>query len=123
MEDKKLHVLIVSGFGAHQKAIRAMCSSMPHFGLVETVSDTNHALDMFKFRLPDLLILGANIAESKAFEFLGKLSAMSNPPYCIALTLSDNEKSIEHLQDICQMIPTRSFSRRFPEISNEVYAM
>jgi chemotaxis response regulator CheB len=123
MEYKKLHVLIVSIFSAHQKAIQAMCASMPQFSTVETVTDTSKALEMLKPGMPDLVIMGANIAENKVKEFLGHLSAISNPPYCIVLTYTENDKDPIQRQGICQVISTRTFSTRFPDILNEVYAV
>ena len=123
MEHKKLRVLIVSKFGAHQKAIQTSCASMPQFEVVDTVADTNQALEAFKFDSPDLIILGANLAEIKVLEFLDQLSSMPNPPYCIALTLSDNDKVFRQHKGTCQTVPTRSFSNQLPEILNEVCAL
>ena len=123
MENNKLRVLIVSNFGAHQKAIQAMCASIPQISDVYSVADTNQALEMVKTNLPDLMILGANLAESKVIEFLSRVTSMPFPPYCITLTLSDNDKSFDQNQCAGQIVSTRSFAVKLPEILSEVYAI
>jgi chemotaxis response regulator CheB len=119
---RKLRVLIVSRMGAHQKAIQTMCASLPQFSVVETVASMHQALEMVKNTLPDLLILGANLAEGQVCELVSRVKMMPKPPYCIALTIKEIDHCFDQQPGPDQVISTNAFAIRLPEILNEVCA-
>ena len=122
MENRKLRVLIVSTVGAHQKAIQAMCASIPQINRIDTVTDTPQAYEMVKNYPPDLVILGVTLSQSSACELLSQIRALPNPPYCIALTVSEYGACFDQHISEDQIVPTTTFANRLPEILNLVYA-
>ena len=120
--DRKLRVLIVSTMGAHQKAIQAMCASIPKISRIDTAGGTQQALEMVRSNPPDLVILGVTLAESRACEFLSQIRALPNPPYCIALTVSEFGACYDQHVSADQIIPTATFAHRLPEILERAVA-
>jgi DNA-binding NarL/FixJ family response regulator len=121
MQNRQLRVLIVSRFGAHQKAIQAICASLPQFTIIETASSSRQALEMVRNSLPDLFITGANLDENQVCELISQVKKMPKPPFCIALTLSEFSNCFDQQLGPDQVISTRSFGSKLPEILNEVY--
>jgi DNA-binding NarL/FixJ family response regulator len=122
MQNQHLRVLIVSRLGAHQKAIQAICASLPQFTRIETATSARQALEQIKNDRPDLLITGANLTEERVCELLSQVKEMPKPPYCIVLTLSEFSPCSDQKPGPDQVISTKSFGTRLPEILNEVYA-
>ena len=122
MQNRQLRVLIVSRLGAHLKAIQAICASLPQFTEIETATSIHQALGLVRNSLPDLLIMGANMTEDRVCELLGQVKTMPKSPYCIVLTLSEFSACFDQQPGPDQVISTRSFGIRLPEILNEVYA-
>jgi PleD family two-component response regulator len=122
MENSQLRVLIVSPFGAHQKAIQALCASIPQIIVIDTAFNTPQAFDMISKILPDLIILGANLTESRVCEFLSQVGTLPNPPYCIALTVSEFGGCFDNQLGSERIIPTTTFAHRLPEILTQVSA-
>ena len=122
MEPRKLRVLIVSTMGAHQKAIQAMCAAIPQIEVVDTAFSIPQAFEMVRDNPPDLIILGANLSKSRACEFLSQIGTIPNPPYCIALTVSEFGTCFDLNVGTDQIIPTTMFAHRLPEILEQVSA-
>jgi len=122
MEHQKLSVMIISRMGAHQKALQALCASIPQITLVGTASNYQQAIEMIANQIPDVLILGANLAMNWMCELLAQINTMDKPPYCIALTLSDSKICFDQKPEPDKVISTGSFAVRLPEILDEVYA-
>jgi chemotaxis response regulator CheB len=120
MEDRKLRVLIVSTRGAHQKAIQAMCASIPQIKVIDTAFDTLQAFEMIRNNPPDLVILGANLSESRVCELLGQIETMPNSPYCIALIISEYSNCFDQQIKAERLIPITTFAHRLPGILQQV---
>jgi chemotaxis response regulator CheB len=108
--------------GAHQKAIQALCASIPQIMLIDTAFNIQQALSMVNENLPDLVILGVNVTESRVCEFLSQIETLPNPPYCIALTVSEFGPCFDMDISADQIIPTATFAHRLPEILMQVSA-
>ena len=77
---------------------------------------------MVRDDLPDLVILGANLSEGRVCEFLSQVGTLPNPPYCIALTVSEFGSCFDQQVSAERVIPTTTFAHRLPEIVNQVSA-
>ena len=121
MQNRQLQVLIVSRYGAHQKAIKTICASIPAVSSIEIAPNTQLALEMLRNNRPDLIIMGANLSEEQVCELLDQVKNLPKPPYFVALTLSEFASCFDHHLEPDQIISTKSFGVRIPEILNEVY--
>jgi CheY-like chemotaxis protein len=122
VEHRKLRVLIVSAVGAHQKAIQAVCASEPQIMGIDSATKTQQAFEMVRYNPPDLVILGVNIPESRVCELLSQIRTLPEPPYCVALTVSEFGTCLDQSVGADQIIPTATFADRLPEILNQVFA-
>ena len=122
MTQRPLRVLIVSAVGAHQKAIQALCASIPQINRIDTVTGSKQAIEMIRNNPPDLVILGANLSERRVCEFLDQIEMLPETPYCIVLTVSEFGTCFDPLVSADQIIPTATFADRLPDILNRVYA-
>ena len=120
IDHHELRVLIVATMGAHQKAIRAMCASIPQSKVIDTVSSTPQAIEMVRNNHPNLIIMGANLPERRACEFLDQLEMLPDPPYCIVLTASEYGTCFDRHVSADRIISTATFANRLPEILNRV---
>lgn len=123
MDRRKLRVIIVSKMGAHQKALQAMCASIPEIAVIDTITTTQHVLEKVIESLPDLLILGANLAENRVCEMVSQIKTIPNPPYCIALTLTEFTHCFDRQPGPDKVISTGSFAIRLPDVLDEVYSL
>lgn len=122
MTPRPLRILIVSAVGAHQKAIQTLCASVPQIKVIDTAVSTLQAFEMAVENLPDLIILGANLSKNRVCEFLSQLGTLPNPPYCIALTVSEFETCVDLNMSADQIVPTSIFAHQLPEILARVSA-
>jgi hypothetical protein len=122
MNGRKLRVLIVSTRGAHQKAIQALCGSVPQITSIDTAVGTLQAFEMIREDPPDLVILGANLSVSLVCEFLSQVETLPNSPYWIALTVSEFGNCFDQQVSADRIIPTTTFAHRLPGILTQVSA-
>lgn len=97
-----------------------MCAAVHQFAAIEAVSNTRQGLETIKQVQPDLLILGANLAESQVCELLEQIKAMINPPFCIALTLYESGSCLDQNLAADRIVPTKVFADRLPKILDQL---
>jgi chemotaxis response regulator CheB len=120
MASSKISVLIIARFGAHQKAIKAMCASLPQLSIIDTVINPQQALDILEAKHVDLVILGANLPTNWICDLLIRVKKLPFAPYLIALTHQEINSCLTELEAPNQVVSTRSIVDRLPQILVEL---
>lgn len=122
MASTKISVLIIARFGAHQKAIKAMCAALPQLSIIDTAVTPQQAIDILETSHVDLIIMGANLPANWICELLSRLKKLSVAPYLIALTHQEINSCLSELEAPNQVVSTRSIADRLPQILVDLYS-